>query len=72
MKSDDVFTEVGIIGHREGSLIGMVEAERASAVSFISIVGAGHPIDEVLMEKPATQLPENFMNEARKIINQLK
>lgn len=72
LKSDDAFTEVGIIGHSEGSLIGMVAAERASADSIISIAGAGRPIDEVLMEQLEAQLPENLMNEAREIIKQLK
>lgn len=50
----------------------MVAAERASADSFISIAGAGCPIDEVLMEQLAAQLPENLINEARQIIEQLK
>ncbi|MGI2329149.1 alpha/beta hydrolase [Planococcus sp. YIM B11945] len=72
LKSDDSFTEVGIIGHSEGSLIGMVAAERASADSFISISGAGRPIDEVLMEQLAVLLQENLLEEARGIINQLK
>lgn len=72
LKSDDSFTEVGIIGHSEGSLIGMVAAERASADSFVSIAGAGRPIDEVLMEQLEAELPENLMNEARQIIEQLK
>lgn len=68
MKSDDSFTEVEIIGHSEDSLIGMVVAERASADSFISIAGAGRPIDEVLMEQLEPQLPEDLMNEAEQII----
>ncbi|WP_052131557.1 hypothetical protein [Planococcus sp. CAU13] len=72
MKSNDSFTEVEIIGYSEGSLIGVVAAERASADSFISIAGAGRHIDEVLMEQLAAQLPENLMNEARQIIFQLK
>lgn len=72
LKSDDAYTEVGIIGHSEGSLIGMVAAERASADSFISIAGAGRPIDEVLMEQLAAQLPEDLLEEARQTINQLK
>ncbi|MFD1030189.1 alpha/beta hydrolase [Metaplanococcus flavidus] len=72
LKSDDAFNEVGIVGHSEGSLIGMVAAERASADSFVSIAGAGRPIDEVLMEQLAAQLPEDLMNEARQIIGQLK
>ena len=72
LKSTDRFTEVGIIGHSEGSLIGMAAAKRASADLFISIAGAGRPIDEVLMEQLAAQLPEDLLNEASEIIAQLK
>ncbi|ANU26290.1 alpha/beta hydrolase [Planococcus versutus] len=72
LKSTDRFTDVGIIGHSEGSLIGMAAAKRASADLFISIAGAGRPIDEVLMEQLAAQLPEDLMNEAWEIIDQLK
>ncbi len=60
-----------IIGLSEGSLIGMVEAEQDSAVGFISIVGAGRPIDGVLMEQLAAQLSEGLLEEARQIISQL-
>lgn len=72
LKADDSFNEVGIIGHSEGSLIGMVAAEQASADSFISIAGAGRPIDEVLMEQLAAQLPKNLLEESRQIISKLK
>lgn len=72
LKPDDSFTEVRIIGHSEGSLIGMVAEERAPADSFISIAGAGRPIDEVLMEQLAEQLLENLLEEARQVIGQLK
>lgn len=48
--------EVGIIDHSEGLLSGVVAAELASAYSFISIVGMGRPIDEVMMEQLAAQL----------------
>lgn len=72
LKSDDAFTEVGIIGHSEGSLIGMVAAEQVSADSFVSIAGAGRPIDEVLMEQLTAQLPENLLEESRQIISKLQ
>lgn len=72
LKSDDAFMEVGIIGYSEGSLIGMVAAERASFVSFISIAGAVRYIDEVLIEQLAAQLSEDLLEEAQQTISQLK
>ncbi len=48
LKADSRFTQVAIIGHSEGSLIGMVAARSAGAVEFISIAGAGETIDKIL------------------------
>ena len=50
-KTDERFSKVGIIGHSEGSLIGMVAAEKTDADAFISIAGAGRPIDQILLEQ---------------------
>ncbi|MDQ0428539.1 pimeloyl-ACP methyl ester carboxylesterase [Planomicrobium stackebrandtii] len=50
----------------------MVAAERVSADWFVSIAGAGRPIDQVLMEQLEGQLPEDLMTEADQIIEQLK
>lgn len=71
-KNDDRFSEVGIIGHSEGSLIGMVAAENADADIFISIAGAGRPIDQVLVEQLEQQLPVNLLKESDDILQKLK
>ena len=71
-KNDARFSKVGIIGHSEGSLIGMVAAEQADADVFISIAGAGRPIDQVLMEQLDAQLPANLLEESNMILEALK
>jgi pimeloyl-ACP methyl ester carboxylesterase len=71
-KEDQRFSKVGIIGHSEGSLIGMVAANHAKADSFISIAGAGRTIDEVLLEQLETQLPPKLKVEAKDILEKLK
>lgn len=71
-KSQDVFSSVGVIGHSEGSLIGMIAAERQQAASFISLAGVGRPADEILMEQLTAQLPENLLDEAKTIVSKLK
>ena len=40
------FNEIYFIGHSEGSLIGMIASKKCTAKGFISIAGAGRPIDE--------------------------
>ena len=71
-KNDARFSGVGIIGHSEGSLIGMVAAEQANVDVFISIAGAGRPIDQVLMEQLNAQLPTNLLEESNMILEALK
>jgi len=71
-KDDERFSKVGIIGHSEGSLIGMVASQKADADVFISIAGAGRPIDQVLLEQLEAQLPANLMEESTKILEKLK
>lgn len=71
-KNDERFSKVGIVGHSEGSLIGMVASQKADVDTFISIAGAGRPIDQVLLEQLQAQLPVNLMEESTNIIGKLK
>ncbi|KAB2336028.1 alpha/beta hydrolase [Cytobacillus depressus] len=71
-KGDQRFSSVGIIGHSEGSLIGMSAANDASADAFISIAGAGRPIDQVLLEQLDGQLSANLLQESKDVLEKLK
>lgn len=48
LKKDKRFSKIIVAGHSEGSLLGMVAAAKAGADKYISIAGAGFPIDEIL------------------------
>lgn len=48
LKTDKRFTKVIVAGHSEGSLIGMLAADREKADAFISLSGAGVPADAIL------------------------
>lgn len=71
-QKDERFSKVGIIGHSEGSLIGMAAAEKTGADAYISIAGAGRPIDQVLLEQLENQLPDQLLKESIEILEQLK
>jgi pimeloyl-ACP methyl ester carboxylesterase len=71
LKKDPRFTRVAVIGHSEGSLIGMVAARRAGADAFVSLEGAGQPADELLKSQLAGD-PENVRAQAYAIIDSLK
>ncbi len=65
------FSAVYIAGHSEGSLIGLLAAQKAQVGGFISIAGAGRAIDAVLLEQLAAQ-PEEVLKEVRRITASLK
>lgn len=55
------FSKIVVIGHSQGSLVGMVAAQN-KADGFVSIAGAGQEIDDVIvdqLEKQAPGLKEN-------------
>ena len=54
LKADRRFDKLIIIGHSEGSLLGMLACEKADV--FVSLAGAGRPIDVILKEQLSTQL----------------
>lgn len=51
LRSDPRFSRIVVVGHSEGSLIGMVAAQRAKADGFVSLEGAGRPAADVLREQ---------------------
>jgi pimeloyl-ACP methyl ester carboxylesterase len=55
-KKDERFSEIYIIGHSQGSLVGMVAAQEG-ANGFVSIAGAGQEIDDVIVDQLAKQAP---------------
>ncbi|HMG14840.1 MAG TPA: alpha/beta hydrolase, partial [Saprospiraceae bacterium] len=69
IKADPRFKEVVIIGHSEGSLIGMMAAEKAEG--YVSIAGAGRPADEVLLEQ-LSSIPETMKKSAFAALDTLK
>ena len=60
-KEKDLYESLIVAGHSEGSLIGIL-ASKDHANAFISLAGAGEPIDNIIVEqvnKMAPQLGEN-------------
>jgi uncharacterized protein len=72
LRGDKKFSRVIVIGHSEGSLIGMVAAREAEADAFISIAGVGKPADQLLREQLRPKLPPQLMAESDSILDSLK
>jgi pimeloyl-ACP methyl ester carboxylesterase len=62
------FSTLTIAGHSEGSLIGMVAAERAQADAYVSIAGVGKPVSQLLLEQLRKQLPPETLKSAEAIM----
>lgn len=71
LSADKRFSTIAIAGHSEGSLIGMVAAQKSTAVeAYISIAGCGRPAHKVIEEQLNPQ-PEQVRNEAAAINREL-
>lgn len=55
LKESSRFKQIVVIGHSEGSLIGMIAAQRSGADKFISLAGPGKSADRLLKEQLAKQ-----------------
>jgi len=58
LSRDDRFSDVIVIGHSEGSLIGMVAAQNSEVSKFVSLSGSGKNASEILLEQLGTQPSE--------------
>jgi uncharacterized protein len=72
LKSDKRFSSIVILGHSEGSLIGMIAADQTNVGGFISISGVGKSADKILQEQLKTKLPPHLLEESNKILDSLK
>lgn len=67
------FKNIYFIGHSEGSLIGILASRKRKVSGYISVAGAGRPIDVILEEQMQKQpLPDSVKQQIPQIFNQLK
>ncbi|MFC5191307.1 alpha/beta hydrolase [Algoriphagus aquatilis] len=57
LSKDSRFSEIIILGHSEGSLIGMIAAQNSEVDKFISLAGVGTPAGEIIREQLKPQPP---------------
>lgn len=70
LRAQKRFSRIAIAGHSEGSLIGMIAAQRERVDGYASLEGAGHPAPVVLRDQLA-KTPAPIRDEADAIIDQL-
>ncbi|MHC0442113.1 alpha/beta hydrolase [Flavobacterium sp. 3-210] len=70
LKQDKRFSQLIVIGHSEGSLIGMIAGAKAN--KFISIAGAGESADKLLKEQISSKSNKQIEDMTFPIIDSLK
>lgn len=72
LRADKRFSTLIVIGHSEGSLVGMLAAKKIPADGFVSLEGAGEPIQNLILKQLKPQLSPALYKESESIINNLK
>ena len=72
LRNDTRFSRIILAGHSEGSLIGIVAAEKTKISGLISISGVAVPADQILKEQLKGKLPPLLAMESNKILDSLK
>lgn len=72
LTKDKRFNRIVVAGHSEGSLLGMLAAQKNKKVSgFISIAGAGRPADVVIKEQ-LDKIPDNIKSIVFPLLDKVK
>jgi pimeloyl-ACP methyl ester carboxylesterase len=72
LRADPRFSGIVVIGHSEGSLIGMLAAQRAAAAAFVSVSGVAQAASTVLRKQLAGKLPPALALENERILATLE
>lgn len=67
LKADERFSKVIILGHSEGSLIGMLAAEQEKADAYISISGAGRKANLIIADQLKAQSQGVYATYSKKL-----
>lgn len=70
LEQDKRFGSVVIMGHSQGSLVGMVAAQQKGVAKFISLEGAGEPIGTVIKKQLSVQ-PTVVIENSNRILDSL-
>lgn len=71
LRKNPRFSTISVVGHSEGSLLGMLAVQHANADGYVSIAGAGRSADKILREQLGKQLPPELLAFSNKALDAL-
>jgi pimeloyl-ACP methyl ester carboxylesterase len=72
LRADPRFSTITVVGHSEGSLIGMIASREAGADAFVSLEGAGRNAKDIILAQLSAQLPPATVNQAQEIMTKIE
>jgi pimeloyl-ACP methyl ester carboxylesterase len=71
MRLDPRLSTITVVGHSEGSLLGLLATQRAGADAFVSLEGAGRTASTVIHEQLASRAPAPLAAQADSIMAEI-
>ena len=74
LKKDSRFNKIIIIGHSEGSLVGILAAEKITINKFVSLCGLGEPANIVIERQLGnnSKMPQAMLDKCHTLLDSLK
>lgn len=72
LAADERFNGLALIGHSEGSTLGMLAAQNVPVKAYVSLAGPGQSAAKILRAQLASKLPPQLMQANEEILNQLE
>ena len=72
LQADSRFSSITVIGHSEGSLIGMLVTQKTEADAFVSIAGIAQTASQVLRDQLRPSLPDALWQQNEQILAALE
>lgn len=72
LAADRRFSSIVVIGHSEGSLIGMLAAPKIPASKVVSVAGAGAPAGDIIIRQLSQQAPPALLDQVKAAVAKLE
>lgn len=68
LRKDKRFSTLTVVGHSEGSMVGMVAAQNGNADGYVSVSGTGRPASQIILDQLKGNIPTDAYKSAEGIV----